>query len=266
MRYLCANAPDQRRRPSTRRHVGLHIFRPYTLHGVFRRARLPYAGLSRLSQAHARLPSRLSGLSLRTGICTPHGWSFALILAFDSAPCLYTRRRELVLAAQLFYVVRVPYWAFPQPTYKYGFRRCCLTLASTIYHLPARIYRPDYDVFSATANGIHTLVATTSHTVLSQPIVVYVQSRWVTFWLTVSRRDRQGATLNMAGTVRFELTSCRFGVCCFAVKLRPYGGGGETRTRDFLVMSQTCYRLHYPAIEGRSGIRTPDLRLNRPSF
>lgn len=45
---------------------------------------------------------------LRAGICTLHGWSFALILALDSAPCLYTRRRELVLAAQLFYIVRVP--------------------------------------------------------------------------------------------------------------------------------------------------------------
>ena len=69
-------------------------------------------------------------------ICTSHGWSFALILALDSAPCLYTRRRELVLAAQLFYVVRVPYWAFPQPTYKYGLLRCCLTLASTIAVAP----------------------------------------------------------------------------------------------------------------------------------
>ena len=38
----------------------------------------------------------------RVWICTIHGWSFALILALDSAPCLYTQRRELVLAAQLF--------------------------------------------------------------------------------------------------------------------------------------------------------------------
>lgn len=33
----------------------------------------------------------------------------------------------------IFYVVRIPYWAFPQPTYKDGFRRCCLTLASTYF-------------------------------------------------------------------------------------------------------------------------------------
>lgn len=56
---------------------------------------------------------------------------------------------------------------------------------------------------------------------------------WVTFWLTVSRRDRQGATLNLAGTVRFELTSCSFGDCCFAVKLRPYMAGDGLEPSTF---------------------------------
>lgn len=86
----------------------------------------PHLTTSRIG-CRGRLPLPVFPGCQRTGICTLHGWSFALILALDSAPCLYTRRREHVLAAHHF--LR---GSHPQPTYKYGFRRCCLTLVSTV--------------------------------------------------------------------------------------------------------------------------------------
>ena len=50
---------------------------------------------------------------IAVGISTQHGWSFALSLALDSAPYLYTRRRELVLVAQHFLRGSRPILGFP---------------------------------------------------------------------------------------------------------------------------------------------------------
>lgn len=79
----------------------------------------------------------------------------------------------------------------------------------------------------------------------------------VTFWFTVSPRNRQGATLKVAGTVRFELTSRSFGDCCFAVKLRPYN-----RRRNQPAMNEQSRKERKEVSDRRAG----QSRLRQPLY